>query len=95
MTTNKLCSDNVIIRLGGLTDGLAYRLRELIGCDIQVEHRCDDDRLTEGKLASVGSEYLEIEREGIPNITIPFSKVKELLVDGEKILEEIGEEPHV
>lgn len=53
-----LCDTNFSIRLGGLQDGLNFRLRQLLWCEAEFE--LDDGNIAKGTIVSVGSNFVEV-----------------------------------
>ncbi|MGB5944629.1 hypothetical protein [Paenisporosarcina sp.] len=53
-----LCDNDFQIRLAGLQGGLNYRLRQLLGCNCEIE--LDNGTKVIGKLAFVGSNFVEM-----------------------------------
>lgn len=47
-----ICDDDFRLRLGGLQDGLNFRLRQLIGCKVEIQ--LEDDQVIRGKICHVG-----------------------------------------
>lgn len=56
-----LCDDDFRLRLGGLHDGLNFRLRQLIGCDVEIE--LENNEILHGKVCYVGSNFVELKVE--------------------------------
>ncbi|MDQ0218904.1 hypothetical protein ELQ35_10490 [Peribacillus cavernae] len=58
---DKFCDDRFQIRLGGLQSGLAFRLRQLIDCDVRIKTECGD-RCEEfdAVICFVGSDFVEV-----------------------------------
>jgi small-conductance mechanosensitive channel len=74
ISTKPLCGEDVLVRLGGLTEGKSFQLRSSIGCNIEIEKTCDDKEFIRGRVVSVGSEFLEINQGEGPYVTVPFSR---------------------
>jgi hypothetical protein len=56
-----LCDDRFRIRLAGLDGGMAFRLRQLVDCDVKLEVDCEnEDEKVTGKICFVGSDFVEI-----------------------------------
>ena len=53
-----LCDDDFRLRLGGLQNGLNFRLRQLIGC--YAEFTLENDQVVHGKICHVGSNFVEM-----------------------------------
>ena len=53
-----LCDTVFSIRLGGLQDGLNFRLRQLLWCEAEFE--LDDGNSVKGTVVSVGSNFVEV-----------------------------------
>ncbi|WP_157037646.1 hypothetical protein [Ornithinibacillus californiensis] len=53
-----ICDDNFRLRLGGLQNGLNFRLRQLVGSTVEV--RLENDELVQGKIYHVGSNFVEL-----------------------------------
>ncbi|MBP3952261.1 hypothetical protein [Bacillus suaedae] len=56
-----LCDDDFRLRLGGLHGGLNFRLRQLIGCDVEIE--LENNEILHGKVCYVGSNFVELQVE--------------------------------
>lgn len=56
-----LCDDDFRLRLGGLQGGLNFRLRQLIGCDVEIE--LENNEILHGKVCYVGSNFVELKVE--------------------------------
>lgn len=57
-----LCGDDFRLRLGGLQNGLGFRLRQLMGCEVKIE--LENGKELHGKICYVGSNFVELlERE--------------------------------
>ena len=54
----KLCDDDFRIRLAGLSDGLNYRLHQLLWCDAAIS--LDNGDFIVGKIIFVGSNFVEM-----------------------------------
>lgn len=55
---SSICDDHFRLRLGGLYQGLNFRLRQLIGCKVDV-HLENGQKLS-GKISQVGSNFVEL-----------------------------------
>jgi hypothetical protein len=53
-----ICDDAFRLRLGGLQNGLNYRLRQLIGCEVEIELL--DGKKVPAEICFVGSNFVEI-----------------------------------
>lgn len=53
-----LCSDDFRLRLGGLQNGLDFRLRQMIGCEVKIE--LENGEEVYGKICYVGSNFVEL-----------------------------------
>lgn len=51
--------DRFVVRLGGLTSGMAFRLRQLIDCDINIVVSEGNEKI-QGKLVYVGTDFVEV-----------------------------------
>ncbi|MGM7635156.1 hypothetical protein [Bacillus sp. Hm123] len=69
-----LCDKNFSIRLAGLQDGLNFRLRQLLGCEVMVE--LDNEDQVNGIICLVGSNFVEML---VKDPSQPTSKEKETL----------------
>jgi hypothetical protein len=57
-----LCDDDFRLRLGGLQNNLNFKLRQLIGCMVELE--LEDSRKIEAEICFVGSNFVEVKRFG-------------------------------
>lgn len=63
LTRHTLCDDKFNVRLRGLDGGIAFRLRQLIGCTGKFEIECGSHcRQIEGIIYHVGRDFVEIEK---------------------------------
>ena len=53
------CEDRFAVRLGGLRNGMAFRLRQLLDCDIKIIV-ADEHEKIHGKLVFVGTDFVEV-----------------------------------
>ncbi|QED46205.1 hypothetical protein [Cytobacillus dafuensis] len=53
-----ICDDNFKIRLAGLREGLNFRLRQLLGCEVEIE--LDNGNKVKGTIGNVGSNFVEM-----------------------------------
>lgn len=53
-----LCDDDFRLRLGGLQNGLDFRLRQLIGCEVKIDLENGEELY--GKICYVGSNFVEL-----------------------------------
>ena len=53
------CEDRFVVRLGGLRNGMAFRLRQLLDCDIKIIV-ADENEKIHGKLVFVGTDFVEV-----------------------------------
>lgn len=53
-----LCDTNFSIRLGGLQNGLNFRLRQLLWCEAEFE--LEGENIVKGTIVSVGSNFVEV-----------------------------------
>lgn len=53
-----ICDDDFRLRLGGLQNGLNYRLRQLLGCEVEIQ--LENDEVVYGEICYVGSNFLEL-----------------------------------
>jgi hypothetical protein len=57
-----LCDDDFRLRLGGLLNNLNFKLRQLIGCMVELE--LDDSRKLEAEICFVGTNFVEVKNYG-------------------------------
>lgn len=57
-----LCDDDFRLRLGGLLHNLNFKLRQLIGCMVELE--LEDSRKIEAEICFVGSNFVEVQKYG-------------------------------
>ncbi|ENH97173.1 hypothetical protein J416_07007 [Gracilibacillus halophilus YIM-C55.5] len=56
-----VCDDHFKVRLGGLTGGLNFRLRQLTGCEVKMKVTCGETCKTIlAKICFVGSDFVEV-----------------------------------
>ncbi|WP_102027557.1 hypothetical protein [Salirhabdus sp. Marseille-P4669] len=55
-----ICDDHFKVRLGGLTHGLNFRLRQLIGCKVKLNVDCDGCEKILAEICHVGSNFVEV-----------------------------------
>lgn len=57
----ELCSRNFSLRLGGLRNRMASKLRQYLGCNVEMGYECDNmiKKIT-GKISFVGTDFVEI-----------------------------------
>ncbi|WP_456271062.1 hypothetical protein [Bacillus sp. AK031] len=55
-----LCDDDFRLRLGGLLNNLNFKLRQLIGCIVDME--LEDGRSIEAEICYVGSNFVEVKK---------------------------------
>lgn len=53
------CDDRFSVRLGGLTSGMSFRLRQLLDCDIKIIV-AEENETIQGKLVTVGTDFIEV-----------------------------------
>lgn len=53
------CDDRFAVRLGGLKHGMAFRLRQLLDCDIKINVVEENEKI-HGKLVIVGTDFVEV-----------------------------------
>jgi len=57
----ELCSRNFSLRLGGLRNRMASRLRQYLGCDIEIGYECESTvKKISGKITYVGTDFVEV-----------------------------------
>jgi hypothetical protein len=57
----ELCSRNFSLRLGGLRNRMAARLRQYLGCDIEIGYECESTvKKISGKITFVGTDFVEV-----------------------------------
>ncbi len=56
--SRNICSDDFRLRLGGLQNGMNFRLRQLIGCIVKLE--LNGGKKIEAEICLVGSNYVEV-----------------------------------
>ncbi|UOE94546.1 hypothetical protein [Alkalihalobacillus sp. LMS39] len=60
---DRICDDRFNVRLRGLDGGLAFRLRQLVGCVVKLEVECGDEcNRFKGIICHVGRDFVEIEK---------------------------------
>jgi len=77
-----LCDDDFRIRLAGLSDGLNYRLHQLLWCDAAIS--LDNGDFIVGKIIFVGSNFVEM--------LLPVEEPIEEDIEDESLLDEDLEE---
>jgi uncharacterized protein YifN (PemK superfamily) len=82
MINKGLCTTRVITRIGGLTEGLSYKVRKMLNCDVIVKVSCEHEDFTiKGELISVFTEAVELKVEVNKDrkfILIPLSKINNI-----------------
>lgn len=83
----KCCDNRFRVRLGGLTNGMAFRLSQLVDCDVKLIIDGELDKI-EGRLTLVGTDFVELlvrnklDKKNIANrhckkfLTVPFESIK-------------------
>lgn len=58
-----ICDDRFRFRLAGLEGGMAFRLRQLIDCDVKIELECgeNEEEMLQGRICFVGADFVEID----------------------------------
>ncbi len=80
-----ICDEDFSIRLGGLQNGLNFRLRQLIGC--KVEFLMDNGNTLYGEIRHVGSNFVEIMEEDYKRPKIVKDKVIEEVSSDDEMIE--------
>ena len=57
-----------MVRLGGLQDGLSFRLRQMVCCEVEIQI---EEKVVKGTLIFVGSNFVEIFVNGKPGDLTP------------------------
>ncbi len=75
------CSDQFRVRLSGLRGSLAFRLRQMLGCQVKVHF--EEGKCLQGRIELVGTDFLEIVvvqkvkyETKRKSFLIPFDKIK-------------------
>ncbi|MFC4403392.1 hypothetical protein [Gracilibacillus xinjiangensis] len=56
-----VCDDRFKVRLGGLTGGMNFRLRQLIGCEVKMKVDCGEEcRDIQAEICFVGRDFVEV-----------------------------------
>lgn len=58
-----LCNPCFMVRLGGLQDGLNFRLRQMVCCEVELQM---EEEIVKGTIIFVGSNFVEIFVNGKP-----------------------------
>jgi hypothetical protein len=81
-----ICDDRFRFRLGGLTTGIAFRLRQLIDCKVRII--VDGEKKIIGKILFVGTDFIEVFADHDPDkkhrkdcdckkaLILPFDAIK-------------------
>lgn len=61
----ELCSRNFSLRLGGLRNRMASKLRQYLGCSVELGYECESTvKKLKGEISFVGTDFVEISTKG-------------------------------